>query len=58
MPPKSEKQRRFAYAAKAGDIPGVTPATAKKILGEGEKAPIRKTVKKSSKKSAKKQNSK
>lgn len=54
MPPKSEKQRRFAYAAKAGDIPGVTPATAKKILGEGEKAPIRKTVKKSSKKSAKK----
>lgn len=51
MPPKSEKQRKWAYAVKAGDVPGVAPSVGSKVLGEGEghkKAPAKK--KKSSKK--------
>lgn len=36
MPPKSEKQRRFAYAVKAGKVKGVAKKVGSQILGEGE----------------------
>lgn len=51
MPPKSEKQRRWAYAVKAGDVKGVDPSVGKKVLGEDEKRP---TEKKEPKKTSKK----
>ena len=50
MPPKSEKQRRWAYAVKAGDVSGVAPSVGKKVLGEHEKKSTKKSSKKSSKK--------
>jgi hypothetical protein len=37
MPPKSEKQRRWAYAVEAGDVPGVAPSVGRKVLGRGER---------------------
>jgi hypothetical protein len=41
MPAKSEAQRRLMEGVKHGTIhkPGLTPATAKKVLGEGERKP-------------------
>lgn len=50
MPPKSQAQRRFGYAAAEGKVPGVSKKVGKEFEGKGVKNLPKKVVKKSGRK--------